>query len=125
MSYSNKQWSFLKDVALLITFCAKRHWKVTGGELWRSSEEQDRKYRLGLSKARGGESKHQSRMAIDLNFWNEDGIYMPYIERDEGREEHDRQLALIADYWESLNPKNKAGLRFKTFRDPYHFERGD
>ena len=80
---------------------------------------------MGRSKAHAGESRHNSRMAIDLNFWNVDWIHMPFIERDLGRDEHDTQLALIADYWESLNPKNKAGLYFKSFRDPYHFERGD
>ena len=125
MSYSNRQFSFIKDVALLVMFCAKQYWKVTGGDLYRSNEEQERKYQQGLSKAHGGESRHQFRMAIDLNLWNIDGVYMPYVERDEGREEHDKQLKLITDYWESLNPKNKAGLNFKTFRDPYHFERGD
>lgn len=125
MSYSNRQFAFLKDVALLIMYCAQQGFKVTGGELWRSNEEQDRKYRAGLSKAKAGESKHQARMAIDLNFWNIDGKYLPYVERDEGRDEHDTQLALIADYWESLNPKNRAGLYFKSLRDPYHFERMD
>ena len=125
MSYSNRQFSFIKDVALLIMYCAQQRWKVTGGDLLRSNEEQDRKYKLGLSKARGGESRHQSRMAIDLNFWNTDGVYMPYVEEEDGRDAHDSQLALIADYWESLNPKNRAGLYFKSIRDPYHFERGD
>ena len=125
MSYSNRQFSFLKDVALLIMYCAQQRFKVTGGDLYRSNEEQERKYQQGFSKARGGESRHQSRMAIDLNLWNVDGIYMPYIERDLGREEHDEQLSIIAEYWESLNPKNKSGLRFSSFRDPYHFERSD
>ena len=125
MSYSNRQFSFIKDVALLIMYCAQQGYKVTGGDLYRSNEEQERKYNLGLSNAVGGKSRHQYRMAIDLNFWNVDGVYMPYIERDFGREEHDKQMKLIADYWESLNPKNKAGLSFKSIRDPYHFERGD
>jgi len=125
MSYSNRQFSFIKDFALLVMFCAQQRWKVTGGDLWRSDAEQERLYDMGRSKAHAGESRHNSRMAIDLNFWNVDGIHMPFIERDLGRDEHDTQLALIADYWESLNPKNKAGLYFKSFRDPYHFERGD
>jgi hypothetical protein len=125
VSYSNKQWSFLKDLSLLITFIAKSGWKATGGDLERSYAEQDRKYGAGLSKSKGGESRHNYKMAIDLNLWNADGIYMPYIERDFGREAHDEMLAEIVEYWESLNHKNRAGLNFKTFRDPYHFERGD
>ena len=125
MSYSNKQFSFLKDVALLIMYCAQQRWKVTAGRMYSSNEEQDRLYKEGLSNAKAGESRHNCRMAIDLNFWNVEGVYMPFVENEEGKDEHDSQLAKIADYWESLNPKNRAGLYFKSIRDPYHFERGD
>ena len=122
MSMSNTQWSFLQDVAILICFIRDRGWKATGGDLLRSYAEQERKYGAGLSKAMAGESKHQFKLAIDLNFWDETGAYLPKLPLTE--EQHDEKFKFIADYWESLNPKNKAGLNFKTFRDPYHFERG-
>ena len=125
MSYSNKQWSFLKDVSLLITFIAKSGWKATGGDLWRSNEEQNRLYSIKRSRAKAGESQHNNRMAIDLNFWDENGDYMPIQAETIGREAHDEKLKFIADYWESLHPKNKAGLYFDSIYDPYHFERGN
>ncbi len=119
---SDNQWTFLRNLRDLIAFIDEAGWKATGGDLLRSYAEQERKYGAGLSKARAGESKHQFKLAIDLNFWDETGAYLPKLPLTE--EQHDEKFKFIADYWESLNPKNKAGLNFKTFRDPYHFERG-
>ncbi len=123
MSMSDKQWMFLKDVAHLIEYIHSIGWKATGGDLERSYAEQERKYGAGLSKAPAGKSRHNVRMAIDLNFWDETGAYLPKLPLTD--EQHDDKFRLIADYWESLHPKNKAGLNFETFRDPYHFERSD
>ncbi len=123
MSMSDKQWSFLRNVADLINYIDECGWKATGGDLERSYAEQQRKVDTGLSKAPAGKSRHNVRMAIDLNFWDETGAYLPKIPLTE--EQHDFKMKSISDYWESLHPKNKAGLNFKTFRDPYHFERSD
>lgn len=125
MSYSNRQFSFLKDVSLLITFIAKNGWKATGGDLYRSNPEQERLFKMGRSNARAGESRHNSRMAIDLNFWDSDGGYMGVQLDEMGRDKHQAKMQFIGDYWKSLNPKNKWGGEFKSLYDYGHFERGD
>ena len=73
MSLSDKQWLFLKDVARFIGFIEEIGWKATGGDLLRSFLEQKRKYKAGLSKAEPGTGKHEKKLAIDLNFWDETG----------------------------------------------------
>jgi len=123
MSMSDNQWTFLRNLADLIEFIADSGWKATGGDLFRSYAEQERVHGAGLSKAKPGESRHGFRMAIDLNFWDETGAYLPKLPLT--REQHDEKMRFIADYWEFLNPKNKAGLNFKSLYDPYHFERGE
>ena len=123
MSLSDKQWSFLRNVADLINYIDECGWKATGGDLERSYAEQQRKVDAGLSKAPAGKSRHNMRLAIDLNFWDAEGSYLPKLPLT--REQHDEKFKLIADYWESLHPKNKAGLYFNSLYDPYHFERGD
>ena len=125
MTYSNRQWSFLKDVALLITYIAKEGWKATGGDLYRSNAEQDRLFDEGLSKARAGQSRHNSRMAIDLNFWDEHGSYMEMPRDKIHRVTHKNKMAFIGEYWKSLHPKNRWGGDFNSIYDPYHFERID
>ena len=125
MSYSNKQWSFLKDVSLLITFIAKEGWKATGGDLYRSSEEQQRLYDKGYSKALPGQSRHNSRMAIDLNLWDENGDLVTMPKDKIHQVTHKNKLAFIGEYWKSLNPKNRWGGDFNSIYDPNHFERGD
>lgn len=125
MSYSNKQWSFLKDVSLLITFIASHHWKATGGDLWRSNEEQDRLYNDGKSQKVAGQSRHNSRMAIDLNLWDANGDILSIQLDTLGREQHQAKVQFIGDYWKSLNPKNRWGGEFKSLYDYMHFERGD
>ena len=125
MSYSNKQWSFLKDVSLLITFIASNGWKATAGDAYRSNAEQDRLYNKGLSKARAGHSRHNSRMAVDLNLWDDNGDWMQIQLDSLGREQHQAKVQFIGDYWKSLNPKNRWGGEFKSLYDYMHFERGD
>lgn len=119
-SFSDRQWCFLKDVGRLVAFLDEIGWKATGGDLYRSPEEQARKYEQGLSKALPSQSKHQSRMAIDLNFWDEAGVYLPHLELS--KDDLKDKMAIVADYWKELNPKNRWGGDWNFF-DPFHFER--
>ena len=121
MKQSDKQWAFLRDVATLISYIGMCGWKASGGDLFRSYAEQQRVVDAGLSKAKPGSGRHEARMAIDLNFWDESGKYLPDLDR----KTHDTKFAHIADFWESINPKNKAGFFFTSLYDPYHFERLD
>jgi hypothetical protein len=101
------QWLFLKDLSKLISFIEKCNVVVTGGELYRTQYQQDHYIKTGLSKVK--HSKHQDRIAIDLNFIDEGEM----INCPED----------IGKYWTSLSPKNIWGGDWTTFRDYGHFER--
>ena len=94
----------------LINFCFDQGWVITGGELFRTVEQQQIHIKAGRSKTMN--SLHMKRCAVDLNFFKE------------GRLVWDKQqLAPIGAYWESLNPKNRWGGNFKSLVDVPHFER--
>lgn len=110
MSLVNEQSEFMKDLAKLINFCFDQGWVITGGELFRTVEQQQIHIKAGRSKTMN--SLHMKRCAVDLNFFKE------------GRLVWDKQqLAPIGAYWESLNPKNRWGGNFKSLVDVPHFER--
>ncbi len=105
-----EQAAFLIDVSRLIQFATAEGWVITGGELWRSPEQQEIYFKTGRSKTMN--SNHLRRCAIDLNFfWNGKLIW-------------DKELIrTVGEYWESLSPKNRWGGNFKGFVDVPHFER--
>lgn len=107
MTLSDRQWSFLKDLALLIQYADRRGWKLTGGELWRTLDQQKIYYREGKSSTL--QSRHMKRMAIDLNLFI-DGEYKP--DSSDYKE--------LGEFWESLNEFNRWG---GNWNDGNHFER--
>ncbi len=108
MSLVQEQWAFLQDMAKLIQFIRSMGMTATGGELWRHEIMQEFYLKKGLTKAK--RSKHQDRLAIDLNFIEGGKI----IECPES----------VGKYWEVLNVKqNVWGGRWKSPHDPGHFER--
>lgn len=109
MNLSDKQWEFLKDVALLIQYAERRGWKLTGGELWRHQHMQEYYYNNGLSQTL--ESNHEIRLAIDLNL---------FIDGDYKQETKDYKQ--LGNFWESLRKENRWGGHFD---DGNHFERTD
>ena len=108
MSKVNEQWLFLQDVAKLIIFIADNKLVATGGELWRTAEQQAIYVKKGLSKTM--QSKHLERLAIDLNFIDHGKI----IDCPDN----------VGDFWESLCIKNEWGGRWH-FRDLGHFQRNE
>ena len=110
MSLVDEQAGFLKDVAKLINKCFELGFLVTGGELWRTPEQQAIYLKKGLSKT--SDSMHLKRCAIDLNFLK-DGVLVG--KRD--------PLIPVGEYWQSLNPKNRWGGNFTNIVDCSHFER--
>jgi peptidoglycan L-alanyl-D-glutamate endopeptidase CwlK len=112
MSMSDEQWAFLQDVAALVALAAERGWNLTGGELWRTDDQQ-RLY-IEQGKSWTSRSRHQDRLAIDLNLFL-DGVYQQSTEayRDLGRA------------WEALSPHNVWAVRLRSGRltDGNHFER--
>jgi hypothetical protein len=110
MSLVNEQFEFLKDVVKLINKAVEFGFVVTGGELYRTVDQQRLYTKTGRSLTMN--SMHLKRCAIDLNFFYE------------GKLTYDKALlSPLGDYWESLNPKNRWGGRWTRIVDTPHFER--
>jgi hypothetical protein len=112
MNLSGEQNAFLLDVAKLIEFIQNKDGGVlvTGGELYRTPEQEEIYVKTGKSKTMN--SNHLRRLAIDLNF-----IFNGKLVSDT------ESLRPYGEYWESLSPENRAGMFFKSFPDTDHFER--
>ena len=110
MSMVDEQSTFLLDVCKLIQFSTESGYVVTGGELYRTIEQQQIYVKTGRSKTMN--SNHLKRLAIDLNFIRDGKLVW-----DKAR------LSAIGEYWEALNPKNRWGGNFKSLVDVPHFER--
>lgn len=110
MSLSQEQAAFLLDACKLIEYATQVGWTVTGGELFRTPEQQEIYLKTGRSKTMA--SNHLKRCAIDLNFFKDGKLVWDKT-----------QLAPLGAYWESLHPKNRWGGNFKSLVDVPHFER--
>jgi hypothetical protein len=106
-----EQAEFLLDVCKLINKATELGFIVTGGELYRTPEQQQIYVKTGRSTTMN--SNHLRRCAIDLNFFNKLGKLTYDIE----------ELKPIGEYWISLNNKNQWGGFWKSFKDVPHFER--
>jgi hypothetical protein len=119
MSLVNEQWQFLQDVAKLIQFAAGNDFVLTGGELYRTIEQQKIHVQNGNSKTMN--SAHLSRLAIDFNIF-----YDVDADGDIDLIEHTEHVKLFAaklgTYWCSLSPKNLWGFSSWGWDAP-HFER--
>ena len=107
MSLVAEQAAFLQDVCKLVAFATERGYVVTGGELYRTAEQQQIYVKTGRSKTM--DSRHLQRLAIDLNFFK--GGQLTY------------DTAELGKFWEGLSPKNSAGMFWRSFKDAPHFER--
>lgn len=110
MSLVAEQAEFLQHMCQLIAFATSRGFVVTGGELYRTVEQQQIYVKTGRSQTMN--SNHLRRCAIDLNFFL-DGKLCYDIDR----------LRPVGAYWESLSPKNSWGGNWRSFKDVPHFER--
>lgn len=110
MSLVPEQAAFLLDVCRLIQYATSQGWTVTGGELFRTLEQQQIHVKAGRSKTMN--SNHLRRLAIDLNFFKD------------GKLVWDKNaIAPLGSYWETLHPKNRWGGNFRSLVDVPHFER--
>jgi hypothetical protein len=112
MSLVNSQWEFLQDVVKLIDYAKKQGLVLTGGELYRTEEQQAIYLKTGKSNAKY--SQHQKRLAIDFNVFKNGTL--TYAVND---------VKPLGDYWVSLNNKNRWGGNFSTLKDTPHFEKLD
>jgi peptidoglycan L-alanyl-D-glutamate endopeptidase CwlK len=110
VSLVKEQAEFLLDLCRLISYATECGWQVTGGELWRTPEQQAEYVRTGRSKTL--KSNHLRRLAIDLNFFKDGKLI---YDKD--------QLRLFGQFWEMLDARNRWGGNFKSLVDVPHFER--
>jgi len=106
----DEQNEFLRDVCQLITRAQNMGFQVTGGELFRTAEQQAIYVQKGLSKTQN--SNHLRRLAVDLNFFIDGKLV-----------QSKQEIQPLGDFWQSLNPKNRWGGNFTTILDTPHFER--
>jgi len=106
-----EQAEFLQDVALLIQKAREMGFLVTGGEFYRTPEQQQIHIKAGRSRTMN--SLHLSRRAIDFNFFKDGKLCY-----DKG------VLAPLGAYWESLHPLNSWGGNGVRLVDTPHFSRG-
>lgn len=110
MSLVTEQAAFLLDVCKLIEKANELGFTVTGGELFRTLEQQQLYIKTGRSKTMN--LMHLKRCAIDLNFFVD------------GKLTYDvKVLTPLGQYWESLSPKNQWGGFWRSFKDVPHFQR--
>lgn len=101
------QTQFTQDIAEFIKWLRHQNYLVSFGEAYRTQYQQDEYYRTKLTKTI--HSKHQDKIAIDLNIFNLNGALVSNAE-----------LVYFGEYWQSLNVKNKAGALWGW--DFNHFE---
>jgi hypothetical protein len=109
MKLREKQSRFLIDIANLIIYAKTENIELTGGELYRTIEQQQIYVKQGKSKTL--KSKHLQRLAIDLNVFI-NGEYK------EDKESHKK----LAKYWEEIRPENKSGYSWGWDANHYQTE---
>lgn len=115
MSMVHEQSLFLGHVAELLRKASELGFAVSGGELYRTPEQQALHVKNGRSNTMN--SQHLKRLAIDLNFFRSrsDGSLALTYDVEE--------LRPLGEFWESLDPANRWGGNWKSFKDSPHFER--
>ena len=128
MSLVTQQWEFLQDVAKLISYAQTLDVVLTGGELYRT-EDQQQLYFAGETveivdseamlkkikpKSKTMKSNHLERLAIDFNFFvNGELVY----------DATHPKLVAMGKFWESLDKQNSWGGFWNSFKDTPHFEK--
>ena len=119
-----RQNRFLVDFCMLVMEAQRLGFKVSGGELWRPEEMQALYLKQG--KTQVAHSKHQDKLAGDLNFMFGDVFVngLPALEAI-------AILAPLGHFWENLRLGNRWGGNFDrdwskpdNFKDVPHFEAG-
>jgi hypothetical protein len=118
MSKSDKQWIFLQNVALLILFAKEQGFKLTGGELKRTTSQQllylfgktleavsgFLRVTTGRKLTKTMKSDHLNAMAIDLNiFYDIDG---------DGKKDYNppKEISkILGEKWKSYHSDNYWG----------------
>lgn len=115
MSLVHEQSTFLLHVAELVRKATEMGFLVSGGELFRTPEQQALHVKNGRSTTMN--SQHLKRLAVDLNFFKTDADGTPRLTHDL------LELRPLGQYWESLDEANRWGGNWNSFKDAPHFER--
>jgi len=118
MGMVSEQWAFIRDVSLLIVEAEKLGIVLTGGELFRTKEQQDIYLKTGKTKTNN--SMHLKRLAVDFNFFIDGELVYNHP-----------LITKVGKFWESLNEINRWGGSWRglvesgqsSFVDSPHFER--
>ena len=115
MSLLHEQATFLLHLSELIRKAAELGFHVTGGELYRTPEQQALHVKNGRSATLN--SQHLKRLAVDFNFFTSaaDGQWSLCNDVE--------KLRPLGQYWEGLDPANRWGGNWNAFKDAPHFER--
>ena len=111
MSAVREQAAFLLDLAKLIEYATAQGFVVTGGELYRTPEQQQIYVKTGRSRTMN--SLHLQRRAVDLNFFKDGKLVYDKV-----------TLAPLGLFWESVHPLNSWGGNGVKLVDVPHFSRG-
>ena len=106
---SEQQRQFTKDVAQLIEYIYKQGYSASLGECYRTPEQAQIYAKEGLGII---DSLHCKKLAVDLNIFNPEGVYVTDF----------RDYEIFGVYWEQIDSQNRWGGRFKRV-DLDHYER--
>jgi hypothetical protein len=107
MSLRKQQNIFASQVAALIVEANRQGYEVSLGEAERPIEMQ--RIHMAAGRSTTMNSMHLKRCAIDLHFFDSTGqLCYP---------------AGLGAFWESLDPANRWGGNWQSFKDMPHFER--
>lgn len=106
MTLGQHQEAFSRNLVSLISYAHSLGYEVRIGEVERTIEQQKLYVQTGRSKTMN--SQHLKKCAADLHFFKDNSLCYP----DE-----------LGTYWESLDPLNRWGGNWNSFKDKPHFER--
>jgi hypothetical protein len=106
MRLGQHQEAFSRDLIKLIAKAHELGYEVRIGEVFRAPEMQAIYVRTGRSKTMN--SMHLKKCAADLHFTINGALVYPKA---------------LGEYWESLDPLNKWGGNWRSFKDLPHFQR--
>ena len=104
------QWAFLLDVAALIGFIESEGDMASGGELQRTTYQQQEYVRTGRSKTMN--SLHLNKLAVDLAIFHDD-VWLQDVD----------SLKKYGAFWQGLHPDNEWGGFWHSIVDTPHFQR--
>jgi predicted chitinase len=106
---------FMLQLGELLRKADEQGFAIAGGELYRTPEQQALYIQNGRSATMS--SQHLKRLAVDLNFFRDGADGSAQVVSDV------EALRPLGQFWEGLDPANRWGGNWGSFKDLTHFER--